>query len=197
MNNNYKICFVDVETTGTNFDKHHIYQLAAIVTNADLTEELDSVKFTFKPVSLEEWEESAFQTNGWSTVELSVLKTNAESVYRDFTKFLGKHVDKYDKKDKMFFSGYNSRFDADFVRKFFTLHNDNYFGSWFWNPPIDVMNSLAHYAMPIRSSFPDFKLQTVCKAAGIKWDDSQAHDALYDIRQTIKLAQFLKDKMPR
>jgi DNA polymerase III epsilon subunit-like protein len=61
-----------------------------------------------------------------------------------------------------------------------------------WTPSIDVMQIAAHKLMDKRGELllPNFKLQTVCKEFGI--EDTQWHDALADIKATIKLYKLLE-----
>ena len=51
---------------------------------------------------------------------------------------LSAHVDRYDKRDKCFFAGYNGIFDLNFLHAFFKKCGDQYFGSYVWWPSIDV-----------------------------------------------------------
>ena len=44
---------------------------------------------------------------------------------------------------------------------------------------------------------PTFKLGLFAKANGIDFDDDEAHDALYDVRKTIEVAQLIKNKTPK
>lgn len=112
---------------------------------------------------------------------------------RELTTLLGKYIDKYDRNDKYHFIGYNARFDADFVRKLFEKNGDQYFGSWFWFPPIDVMNLAAVDLLKLRNTLPNFKLATVIEKYGIKSEEEkELHDAYTDVRLTQKLFNKLK-----
>lgn len=110
-----------------------------------------------------------------------------DNIYGNFKNVLDKYIDKFNPKDKFFFIGYNSKFDTDFIRELFLKNKDNYYGSYFYNPSIDVMN-IAAYRFMIKSIHPEnFKLSTVCKHLGIKITDSKLHDASYDIEKTYNL----------
>jgi DNA polymerase-3 subunit epsilon len=103
-------------------------------------------------------------------------------VYMKLIDMLAKYVDKFNKKDKFYLVGYNSAsFDNPFFRAFFVQNGDNYFGSWFWSCPIDVMVLAGQYLIADRPSMLDFKQGTVAKHLGITVDDSKLHDAEYDI----------------
>jgi DNA polymerase III epsilon subunit-like protein len=79
--------------------------------------------------------------------------------------------------------GYNARFDADFIRSFFEKCGDQYFGSWFWFPPIDVMNLALIKLMDKRATMPNFKLATVANVLGLE-PEGRLHEAHADIRLT-------------
>src|SRR3712207_9107105 len=89
-------------------------------------------------------------------------------VYAQFVAMLGKHVDKFNKKDKFFLVGYNNAaFDNQFLRGFFLQNGDNYFGSWFWANTIDVMVLATAYLAERRPEMENFKLSTVAKFLGV------------------------------
>ena len=132
------------------------------------------------------------------TVEsLTDLEMSAREAYATLIEFLSRHCDRYNKADKMHFVGYNARFDYDFMREFFVKNGDSYFGSWFWNPPICVMQAAAWMTMRVRGALPNFKLETLCKCAELGWDVSGAHDANYDITQTLELFKYIRNDIPQ
>ncbi len=104
-------------------------------------------------------------------------------------------VDRYDKNDKFYFVGYNAKFDADHLRAWFQKNKDDYFGSWFWNPPLDVMSFAAFGLMRRRASLRNFQLLTVAEALGIATDKDNAHDALYDVELTRNVFQLLIERV--
>jgi len=53
------------------------------------------------------------------------------------------------------------------------------------------MQSVAWCLAEIRPTIPNFQLGTLCEAAGLGWDESLAHDALYDVRKTIDIFKDL------
>ena len=111
--------------------------------------------------------------------------------FAKFKELLQKYVDPYNKQDKYQFVGYNCQsFDDPVLRTFFSKNNDNYYGSWFWYPTIDVMQLYAAEWMPYRHNMQNFQLMTVAKTAGIKVDENRLHDGLYDVQITREL--FIK-----
>lgn len=186
-----KYAFIDIESTGTDRDLDQIIEFACIITGDDLVP-IDSLhmklKTTLKPDQLSP---SAIEKTGMTyDVIMSHPYTQAEG-YQMLTEFLSTYVDRYNKKDKLQFVAYNAKFDSDFVRKLFSDMNDNFYGSYFWHPPLCIMEIFAFMVREDRASFPDFKLETLVKAAGIEWDETKAHEALYDILQSIELYKKL------
>jgi len=192
--NGYKKCFIDVETTGTDRKLNHIFQISGAITDTkeNILEEFD---FRFQPVSVLNVEESALEKTGMTSEKLRNFPMTSGGAYNEFTKLLGRHCNKFDKKDKMQFVAYNAKFDDDFMREFFNHMGDNYYGSWFWSPPICVMQMAAFFLIDHRGALPNFQLGTLCKAAEIGWDETKAHDAQYDIHQTIALYKYLKEHL--
>ena len=182
-----KLCFIDTETTGTDPQKHGLIQLAGFIVIDG--EEKETFNYRVQPFVGDAVEDSALAVNKTTRVEISTYSA-PRTVYLDFASLLSKYVDKYDKRDKFFFIGYNTRFDADFVRAFFEKNGDGYFGSWFWFPPIDVMNLAAVELMEERESLQNFKLATVAYTLKIQ-ANGELHDALTDIRLTQKLYNSL------
>jgi DNA polymerase III subunit epsilon len=175
-----KLCFIDTETTGTDPTKNGLIQLAGLIEVDG--EEKQSFNFHIQPFPNDVVEESALAVNKTSQEILKSFQVAGEA-YSDFVKILSLYVDKYDKKDKFFFVGYNARFDADFVRSFFEKNNDKYFGSWFWFPPIDVMNLAIVRLINRRAELPNFKLGSIAVELALH-PEGDLHDALTDIRLT-------------
>jgi DNA polymerase III alpha subunit (gram-positive type) len=191
----YKYCFVDVETTGLNVKRNHIFQLSGAIVTPGL-ETLERFDYRFRPFSLEHADDEALSKTRMSLQDLEDLPLSADEVYQSFREILDRHVSRFDKKDKMHLVAYNAAFDSDFIREFFSLHGDSYYGSYFWNPPICVMQAMAWFTQRVRGAFPNFRLGTMCEAAEIKWDEGAAHDAQYDISQTIKLFKYIQNYVP-
>lgn len=156
-----KLCFIDIETTGLNEHTEKIWQIAGSIRNKGRIVH----KFNF------------------------VDKRNEKRLFLRFLVMLDKYVNKYDTKDKMFFIGYNAIFDSNFIRRMFLTYDNEYFGSYFYNPYICVMQMAARYFMKnSRKKRPDnFKLGTVCRYFKIRVSNSKLHDADYDADLTKKL----------
>jgi|TARA_R100000278_G_scaffold121745_1_gene106359 DNA polymerase-3 subunit epsilon len=176
--------WLDLETTGLNPSKHSIIQIAGMV-------EIDGeVKETFclqtRPLKGTAVSNKALEVVKVSVAELKQYPDPA-IIKQQLLDLFNKYVDPYDKKDKFIFLGYNAKFDYDFFRAWFEKQNFSYFGSFFWFPPIDIMNMVAYKVMGERHNIINFKLFQVCKYFGIDVNEEELHDALYDIELTKKL----------
>ena len=193
---NHKLCFVDLETTGLDRQKNEIFQLAAVVTDPQAEEVLDKLVLSFKPLSTKCVDKDAMIINGKTIEEIESYELHSLEARDLFIDLCKLHVDPYNKNDKMHFVAYNAQFDSEFCREWWNKAHDPYFGSLFWNPPICVMQAAAWMVQRVRGALPNFKLKTICESAGIHWDESQAHDAEYDIDQTIKLYRYISKNLP-
>jgi|TARA_R110000765_G_scaffold9042_5_gene28620 DNA polymerase III alpha subunit (gram-positive type) len=188
---NQKFAFIDVETTGLDEKEHDVIQFACIVTDSELNE-LGRIRLEMQPTK-DNAEAQAMEKTGLTVEQIMAYADTSATGYAKLITFLGQFVNKYEKKDKLQFVAYNALFDCKFVREWFSRNDDVYFGSWFWWPPICVMMEGAWLVRNNRASFIDFKLQTLCEAADIVWDETKAHDAMYDIEQTIQLYRYLSE----
>ena len=125
-------------------------------------------------------------------------------VFDEFYGILEKYGDRYAKKTdpKLIPVGYNVSFDTDFLIQWFkdlaTNEKDKMYGNGFFNffsiPGLDVMQLALIQFLEKRFTFPNFQLGTVCQAVGLKWEENEAHNALYDIRQTRALFHILTNR---
>lgn len=187
-----KYCFVDCETTGLNPRKHGIWQLAGAIMNSKL-EEIERFNLQMMPVGVD-IDERALTAGGITMYALENMGSDREC-YDRFVKMLDGHVDKFNKFDKLVFAGYNARFDMDFVRAFFERFGNKYFGSYFWFPPIDVMNLAMVCLLDKRSVMPDFKLGTVAAELEAATGEEKFHDASVDIEVTVELYKKCLERM--
>jgi DNA polymerase-3 subunit epsilon len=190
--NGYKKCFIDVETTGTDRKLHNIFQISGAITD-EKDNILERFDYRFRPLSIEHYEDGALEQTGMTIQKLVELPMSAGEAYNAFTTLLGKFCNKYNRLDKYQMIAYNSSFDSDFLREFFSKHNDNYIGSWFFTPALCLMQATAWFLIDHRAALPNFKLGTLCQAAGLGWDEKSAHDASYDIDQSIKLYKYIRE----
>jgi DNA polymerase III subunit epsilon len=185
-----KICWIDVETTGTYHWQHSIVQIAGII-------EIDGVvkkefNLLSRPHPKAKIEKEALEVNKRTVDEIMAYPPQLQA-YLSLVCVLNEYVDKFNKSDKFYFAGYNSNFDNNFVRAFFKQCEDNFFGSYFWSGTIDVMVlALDYFKGQTRKEMDNFQLMTVAKQIGLDIDKEKAHDALYDIRVTRDIYYKLK-----
>lgn len=176
--------FYDLKTTGTDYRKHCITQLAALIYVDGM--EAERLDYKLRPHPKAQIEPEALKVQGLKESDLAGF-SKWEDVYQDFTERLGKWIDKYDKRNKAWLVGFNNRFfDDQFLRKFFELNNDSYFNSWFWGDSLDVMVLASQYLMDRRQDMPNFKLGTVAAELGLNVPDN-LHSALADVLLTRKI----------
>lgn len=101
-------------------------------------------------------------------------------LYNNFIKLLNKYCSKYDKTDKFYFVAYNAHFDMNFIRELFLKNGNVYYGSYFYNPCIDILQLVAYKLMGKKKQPENFKLGTIAKFYGINCNENQLHTAYYD-----------------
>lgn len=178
MKNKMKLFYFDVETVGLDYRKHSIIQLSGMVEiDGIVVEEFD---FKMRPHENSLIDENALLINKKSKDE--ILKyPKYEKQYKELKRLLLRHIDPYDRTDKLFLVGYNnSSFDNSFLRKFFELNGDSFFNSYFHSNSLDVMILAGQYLAIERHLMPNFKLMSVAKWLGIEVRKEDLHDALYD-----------------
>jgi DNA polymerase-3 subunit epsilon len=185
-----KLIYIDTETTGTDTEHCAITQLAGCIVADGKSEDFN---FFMKPFEGALITDEALKIQN-KTCEEIMSYSSDKKTFVDFTSLLGKYIDRYEKSDKFFFIGYNSRFDSDMIRNWFKRNGDNYYGSWFWMPDIDVMALAARALINIRNTLPNFRLETVSKYLfpnDADVQNPQFHDARYDILMTRKIMQII------
>lgn len=181
-----KLCAVDTETTGLDFETDQITELAAIYR--DGTFESTFHEFIYYDEYPLKYDEVA-QITGLTPAILKEKGRRPGEVYKLFSDWLGCFIDKFKKEDKAIMIGYNVGFDNQMIRKFFERHNDCYFGSWFLNCRVDVMSMIAEkIAAGKLDTLPNYKLQTVADHFKIQID---AHSGISDVSATLKLYDIL------
>lgn len=182
--------FYDVETTGTNFRKHCIHQIGLMVEReGEIVEKAD---IRMRPHVKAIIDDAALEVCGKTLEELNTYQYPVKA-YQQLTSILSKYVNKYDSKDKAWLIGYNNRaFDDLFIRKFFELCGDRYFGCWFWSDTIDVICLASEYLKgERRKQMPSFKLKRVALELGLEVDELELHNAFYDIVLTRQIYRIV------
>ena len=172
-----KIFWFDTETTGLRAWHHEAHQVAWAIEVDGYIKETGNV--FIRPERWENVDERALAVSG-TTVE--VLKDERHVspfvAHHMIEEALGRHVDKFDRADKLYPAGYNCRFDYDFLQDIFERAGDRYFGSWFNHKTIDPLAILRVMDLEGAVGLRGYKLSDACAAYGIEFD---AHDALGDV----------------
>ena len=184
-----KTIWVDIESTGIEAADNTIIELAALYEDRKDKDVFHTyILPALKPVGFNEIEELTGIT--WEYLQHNGITEHL--AYEDFTVWLASHINKFDKTDKAIFAAYNAKFDNDFIRELFKRNNDNYFGSWFYSAPLDIMGTVVQCVrlglMPVPVNF---KNVTICEYFGI---EHKAHSALDDIKAS-RNAQLEMEKL--
>ena len=174
--------YFDVETTGVNAFKNAIHQIAFIIEiNGEIVAKED---WRIKPFPKAIIEDEALAVSGVNREQINGYRDHEQGL-KDLKTLMANHVDKFNKTDKMHLVGFNNRyFDDRFLRNWFEICGDDYFGSWFWADSLDVMVLASQKLLSRRWSMKNFKLMTVAQEFGIGVDEDLAHDGLYDVGVT-------------
>jgi len=182
-----KKIFLDTETTSPNRFRCGLWQIGGIIEVGKRQEEFC---FECDIFSEDQIDDKAMQMNGL-TLEILAQKPDPGEVIIKFQDLLGRYVDKFDKRDKLYFINYGAEFDSEVLRQWWAKNGDDYYGSWFWHPPIDIMvlamQSLMCMGNGGRSDVKNFKLQTVLDYYGIGYDANILHTAVYDAQKAREL----------
>lgn len=191
-----KILYIDLETTGLDHNTCAITQLAGIYEEDG--KEKERFNYKIRPNEDHAIYRGALEVTKVGYDGIMAYELSQYEAYKKLLYFLDSVVNKYNKEDKIWICGYNIiNFDAKFLRRFFEMHDNNYYNSYFYYPEIDVVPILAFVTMATRTKLENFKQMTVAKALGIKIDDSRAHDALYDIEVCRDIYKILEKERDR
>jgi len=173
-----KLLFLDTETTGVDNTKNGIIQIAGIV-------EIDgAVKEEFnmmcRPFPGQAVSPDALKVTGKTMDEIRAYP-EPQAAYRDLVAILDRYIDRYDKTDKFYMVGQNTKFDYDFLTAWFKNNGNPYFYAYVAYHLIDVIQATALFTVAGQFKLENMKLATVAKHFGIPL---KAHDAMEDIRAT-------------
>ena len=184
--------FYDVETTGENPRKHSIHQIAGLVEVDDMVQERFNIYSRPHPNAI--LEPAALSVSG-VTEEQILSYPSMIDAKNNFCRILAKYINKYDKNQKAYLVGFNNRgFDDRFLRMWFTLCDDQFFGSWFWSDSRDTLVLASEYLESRRTSMPNFQLHTVAETLGIPVEKSKLHDARYDVELTRQIYRIVTNR---
>ena len=181
--------YFDTETTGLDKQKNEIVQFSGIVEIDDkVVEEID---YRARPDHIETVSQEALDVTGNTLESLSKNPLSQHEMYGKIVSLFDRHCNKYDRSDKMVFSGHNIiRFDIEFLNNLFIRFANKYLFSYigYTIDTFALMNALKGYGY--FKDLKDTKLQTCCNYFGINID--KAHDSLFDIRANRELVLVLE-----
>jgi DNA polymerase-3 subunit epsilon len=159
------VCVLDTETTGVDPNRHGMIEVSGIILIEGKA--VDRFEIRCRPYPDDEIEPEALEVQGRTLDEIQGWDDPAK-MHAALCHTLDGYVDRYDKLDKFGLVAYNAHFDADFLRAWFAKAGDQYFGSWFWNPPMDLMSAAALLVGDARLKMPNFKLISLCNLLKIE-----------------------------
>lgn len=184
--------FYDVETTGENPNKHSLHQVAGIVEIDEQVQERFNIYSRPHPRAILDPE--ALRVCNVTPERLQGYP-DMKDAKNQFCRVLANYINKYDKNSKAYLVGFNNRgFDDKFLRMWFTLCDDPYFGSWFWADTRDTLVLASEYLESRRTSMPNFQLHTVAETLGLEIDQTKLHDALYDVELTREVYRIVTNR---
>lgn len=189
-----KRCFIDLETTGLSPKRNGVLEIGGMIEYSKPRIVCEEFHFRCQPFKEDVIEQRALDINGITREEIATF-ASAQENYRRLIALLSKHVYRFNKKDKLFFIAYNANFDSQFLREFFKKAGDEYYGSYFWHPFVDVMTLAAYHLLKDRADMLDFHLSTVARHMDIKVNKAETHSAMYDVRLTRQLYYKLTKEM--
>jgi len=186
-----RICWLDLETTGTDPQKHDITQIAMLFeVNGKLR---GKHCWTCRPHEGREIEESALLVQG-RTREAVMSAPHPTAVHRDIIEQIDAYRVQYEKGCRFHIAGFNVGFDQRFLMEWFAQERRGdlrEFWFRFWPHTIDVKQTAVEAGIANRlPPVENLKLTTLTRALGI--EHGNAHDALSDIEATYALYQRLR-----
>lgn len=182
-----KTLFFDTETTGMDPIKNSIMQFAGIIEYDG--DEVDRIDIKFQPFETAEIEPDALKKTGTTYEDLLAYIPHNEG-FLAIQQFLDRHINKFDKFDKVYPAGYNVRFDLEFLNSMFKYNGEKWgIGSYFFWKMVDPLPILHAMDWKGKISLENYKLSTVCEHFKIPLDN--AHDGMSDIEATRLLIKKL------
>lgn len=190
-----KVIYMDVETSGTDPDRHAVVQIAWITEIAGVVQSEKSL--LVRPFDGAEIDTAAMEVHGITMSQLLESGVSQTEAVRQITADWSTVIDKYDRRDKAALCAYNLRFDFEFLKAMFERTGDKYLGSWIqfgrWLDPLYLAAFAQHIGvMPVTENL---RLETVARELGVF--SGEAHDALDDIRMTRAVTTAITNELLR
>lgn len=183
-----KLLFLDVETTGTDEKRSHIYQLSGMIEiNGKCVEDFDLYMNPGKHTFIEDAVMGMLDDRNLSIKQLLEFQSSSKA-FIQFLTIIQKYLSITDSQDKFTVCAYNAHFDFRFLFAWF-IQNGTRFLNYFHTGTLDVM-VLATYALRShRHNISSMSLTSICNLFDIPLN---AHDSKEDIEATYKLYKGLE-----
>lgn len=189
-----KFIWCDTETTGINIENAAPFQVAMIFVssvnlNGNLIKDEYERIFYLNPYDIPGIEHSleAEKIHGYTKNQIESFETS-EEIVPIIDKFLEDCLN-FRQKEKLFFCGYNIRFDFNHMVSLFN-HKGKDFSKYFEEKKPDVFEQVKKAGNKrVLPYMENRKLVTVAKQLGINLEN--AHDAMADIKATRSVAKSL------
>lgn len=186
MHKSHNKFWFDVETTGLDYNKHEIIQIAYMI---EIDNEIKLTrKLYVKPNLLENIDTKALEINNTKLEDFdSDNYITQQAAYNTIVADLQTYNLYNDYYQRFVLCGYNNaEFDNHFLRKLFG-DNQNFF-RFFKNIKIDVFVLLTLLEQSLNINFKSFKLSDVAAVFNIPIN---AHDSMSDIKATYYLYKLI------
>lgn len=184
------IVFLDLETAGTNPERHPIIQVAALAVDESLSPvEAFEAKLAF---DLRKANRQSLRKNHYHPGTWALEQKSPAAAARDLADFLRRHASlpKLSAKGSRYhvaqLVAHNAEFDAPFLWEWFR-RLDLYLPA---HPKVlcTLQRALWYFAERPELERPkDFKLATLCDYFGVSFHAAAAHEALADVAATLGL----------
>lgn len=182
-----KLVFIDTETTGTDPACNGIHQLSMVMELYDMVKKerriIEQLDLRIRPFDGTLYDEEALKVSKVTREEIEGYPPEYQQ-FKRLRAVLDAHCNKFDKKDKYYFIGYNVHFDRDFLLELFRRNGEKYFFSYFYSNPIDVMTLTSMLTFGQRPEMPNYQLGTVTKTLIPHVGGANFHNANDDISVT-------------
>jgi DNA polymerase III epsilon subunit-like protein len=187
-----KLCIVDTETSGLDHNHHEIVEISGIIQVNG--KNVKSFNIKMRPEHPDRISPEALEKQG-KTIEDLMSYPDRQKGFDEFMEILDSTVDRFDREDKMYITGYNVGFDKNFISTMFKAHKNSYFGAYFWFEVVDIMAMVCLFKLAGKYHGKNLKLTTACNFFNVPFKEGTAHQAIYDIIQTIKLMNALESRI--
>lgn len=188
-----KVLWVDIESTGLDPSFNEIIQLSGFLEIDE--KRIEGFDIKMRPNHPERASEEALEKQNLSVEDIMKYPLSQKEGYDKFMKVLDKHIDRFDKTDKINIAGYNCGFDRKFIDAMFKTNNNDFVGAYFWFEMLDCLPLVMLFKIVGKYKGENLKLETVCEEFGLPFKVGTCHNSLYDIVQTRKLFSKLESKV--